>query len=569
MKAFFVLLLLFVVSFASGQELMVGTELSGTLEPTSKDVYTLESSADYYVYGYADQLTVDVVVTVFGPDGRRVGAYDGPSRGPGAFQFTATMDGTYRLEVESYQGAEGDYKILVVANEPKAEGPEAYVDQMMTPFSGEDQPGVSIAVLKNGELVLARGYGMANLAYGVPLTENTGMSIASASKQFTAMAILLLQNDGLLSLDDDVRQHIPELKDFGTPVTLRHMLNHTSGYRDILNLRHLAGRQYADVASPDESIRIVQRQAELQSAPGTLYSYNNTTFGLLTHVVERVSGVDFKSFMEQRVFEPLGMNDTTIKMRQGQVIPNSSQGYELTSDGEYRAIPDFDSMQGASGVNTTAVDMTKWMLNYRDALVGGEDAIRDLTTRGVLASGDTLSYALGLRIGPWRGQPRYHHSGGENSHASYVAYFPEIESGVFVSSANPGFNRGVWSEIADAFFGEYFDPIPEPGDSPASAESEEEPEIPELTDEEKESFVGRYFSEELETMYTIKLEEGEFKLHHRWYEPFSMTHVEGDEFLGGRWFIGSIKFQRDEAGSVSGFMAGNSRVKNLLFEKVK
>ena len=244
MRRIILFFLLLAPSTAYGQNLEIGKTLTGSLTADSKATYSFLAQESYFVFGYVDQVTVDVVIRVLDPDGKELGSFDSPDLGPEPFQITPKKAGIYTVEVSSFEGAEGEYAIVLVMSEPKAKEPKKLVDQLMTPFSSKDGPGVSISVLKDGKIVFAKGYGMSNLTYDVPMTENSGMSIASVSKQFTAMAIMLLVNEGKVSLDDDVRKHIPELKDFGTPVSLQNMLNHTSGYREILNFLPMAGWQF-------------------------------------------------------------------------------------------------------------------------------------------------------------------------------------------------------------------------------------------------------------------------------------------------------------------------------------
>lgn len=654
MKRLSLLLVLLIPLSASAQMLKVGEAIPGSLESDSKHTYTIETEAGYYVLGQVDQITVDVVVRILAPDGDQVSEFDSPARGPEPFQFSPETAGIYTVEVTSFEGAEGDYAVLLMANEPKATEPEALVDQLMRPFTGDDRPGAVISVLRDGEVVLAKGYGMANLTYGIPMTAETGMSVASVSKHFTGMAILLLEQEGKLSLDDDVRKHIPELKDFGTPITLRHMLNHTSGYREILNFLPMAGWRFTDALSREDPIRVVQNQVRLQNEPGAEYNYNNTTFMLLATVVERVSEQGFKEFMEERIFKPLAMENTTIKTKQGQVIPGSSQGYAPNRDGGFVYVTDFAEAYGASGVNSTALDMTKWMLNFRDGEVGGMEAIDALTTRGILTSGDTTGYALGLGVREWRGQQLYTHTGGETSHRTWFGYFPEIESGMFLSSSNPSFSLGIWTDIAGAYLEDYLEPVAEEETSPADSASHSMPTAeqleaiegtwkflatplrieytvedgelfaqatnqprfkveptsdstftfvgvpasvtfhfepdgtttrathhqgpdspmekmvaPPITAEALRAYEGRYFNDELETIYTLKLDEdGQLMAHHRRYDPFGVTHVDGDEFAGGQWFLGSIKFARDPTGRVIGFEGGNGRTRDVWFRRM-
>jgi len=646
-------LFLFASSALAQQHLRPGDRDSGSLTAESKETYTFDAEEDFYLYGYVDQITVDVVVTIFGPDGEEIREFDSPARGPEPFQFSPEMDGRYRIEVTSFEGAVGDYEMVLVAAEPRESNPKKLVDQMMTPFSGDDVPGASISILKEGKVVLAKGYGMANLTHDIPMTANTGMSIASVSKQFTGMAVMLMVNEGKMDLDADIRTYLTDLKGPEGSITLRQMLNHTTGMREILNFLPIAGKTFADAMRNTEPQEVFNRQAQLQNEPGAEYNYNNTTFMLLARAVEEVSGEDWKTFMETRIFQPLGMNDTTVKTEIGQVIPNASQGYAPSEHGGYRAVIDFAEAYGASSINTTARDITKWMLNYRDMTVGGESAIDALTTRGILTSGDTTGYALGLGVTTWRGQRLWTHTGGETAHRTWFGYFPDIESGMFISSANPGYSNGMWTDIAEAWFEEFLEaeeeeeaePEGEPASQPTAEQLEaiagryqfigaplqivytvengtlyaqatnqprfevrptsdstftfvgvpnasvtfhfeddgsvkrgthhqgpnspmEKLEAEPISTDELREYEGQYWSEELETRYTLKVnDEGKLMAHHRWVDSFPLTHTTKEEFAGGQWFVGQIEFHRAPDGSVAGFMAGNGRTRDVWFAR--
>jgi CubicO group peptidase (beta-lactamase class C family) len=627
--------------------LRIGESVSGSLESDSRNTYSFEAEAGYYVFGHVNQISVDVVVRVLGPDGDKIGEFDSPARGPENFQISTETAGTYVIEVTPFEHAEGDYEVLLKVLEPKATDPEALVDQLMTPFSGPDVPGAVISVLREGEIVFAKGYGMSNLTYGIPMDQDTGMSVASVSKQFTGMAIMLLVLDDSLSLGDDVREYIPELKDFGPTVTIQNMLNHMTGYREILNFLPMGGWQSTDAMTRDEPIRVVQRQAALQTPPGSAYNYNNTSFMLLATVVERVSGETWQDYLERRIFRPLGMDHTTVKTRQGQVIPGSSQGYTSGPDGGFQYVTDFASAYGASGVNTTAIDITKWMLNYSSGLVGGPEAIDALTTPGITTAGDTTSYGLGLGIGTYRGQRVFRHTGGETSHRTWFSYMPDIRSGLFISSNNPSFSLAMQADITDAFFADFFEPVKEPepevtsADSPSAEQLEAiagawmisgalrieytvedgklfaqatnqpkfelsptsdstfsfvgvpaavtfhwesdgtvsrathhqgpdspmERSVEEDWDEERlAEYTGRYYSEELETFYTLRLDEGKLHASSRRVESFPVNHVTEETFAGA-WFFAQMEFYRDPVGHISGFTVGNGRTTGVWFQR--
>jgi CubicO group peptidase (beta-lactamase class C family)/ketosteroid isomerase-like protein len=341
-----------------------------------------------------------------------------------------------------------------------ATDPEARVDQLMAKFTGNETPGVVVGVVEHGGLVFQKAYGMANLTDGIAFQTDTRSNIGSVTKQFTAMGILLLQEEGKLSVDDDVRKYIPELKDFGVPVSLRNLLNHTGGYREVYNLMRMTGYQGEDALRRDQVIQVVQRQPELQAEPNTEFNYNNTGFILLATTIERVSEMTFPDYMKERVFEPLGMMDTRVKSIQGEVIPHSSQGYApVDTSGVFRQTRDLAASYGAGGIYTTVEDLSRWMMNYRDASLGGPDAIHAITTRTILNNGDSTSYGMGMGIGTFRGRTLFSHTGGDVAHRAYFGYYPELESGVILMSNNATFGLAIGTTIAAAFFGDEMEPV--------------------------------------------------------------------------------------------------------------
>jgi CubicO group peptidase (beta-lactamase class C family) len=634
----------------------VGESISGNLEGDSNHRYTLELSDGTFVYGEVDQISVDVVVTVFDAEGVQVRAFDSPSRGPEHFQFETESAGRFVIEVTPFEEGEGDYAIQVLKVEPVATDPAGRVDQMMIPFSGDNTPGVVVGVVQDGALRFARAYGMANLDHGVPFDVGTISNIGSVTKQFTAMGLLLLQADGKLSIEDDIREHIPELPDFGPMVTIRNLLNHTSGYREVYNLMPLTGFQGEDALRRDHVIEIVRRQPELQAPPNTEFNYNNTGFILLATTIERVSGMTYPEYMKERVFGPLGMVDTRVKAYQGEIIPGSALGYvPVESRRGFRSTRDLAASYGAGGIYTTVGDLTRWMLNYRDVTLGGEEAIKAITTKPVLADGDTSSYGLGLGIGEMRGRTLYSHTGGDVAHRAYFSYYPELQSGVILMSNNGSFDPGMGGRIATVFFEDRFEPEVDetdeagPGVEGGGMSSErleaikgtwvidvqgvqldivyslEEGQLyaqatgqprfrvnstsdstvafegvsvtntfhfeadgsleratlhqgggdrpmkrierVDLTAEDLAEFAGRYYSEEIETLYELKVEEGVLTLHSMRLAPFPLSHRQGDEFSSSQFFLSTLSFRRAGNGRITGFEASNGRTKGVWFKK--
>ena len=352
-------------------DLAVGTVVEGTLETETPDTFYFDFGANTYIYGVCMQLTVDVQVLLYNSAGTPLGKFDGRASGPENFMFEISEAGKYMLEIASLEKKTGDYTLELKIVEALATDPAKRVDQLMIAYSGEDVPGGVVGVIRDGELIFSKAYGMAHLSYGIPYAVGTPSNIASVSKQFTAMAILLLEQQGKLSLDDDVRKHIPRLPDLGQVATIKNMLNHTNGFREVLNLMPMTGWKFEDVLLRQEVIEMLKRQEELQAAPGEEFNYNNSAFIMLAEIVERISGQTFPEFMEENVFGPLGMTSTVVRADPATIIPGASQGYMLDSK-EYKEAGEFYAIYGAGGIYTTPADFARWMDNFNDPVVGAK-----------------------------------------------------------------------------------------------------------------------------------------------------------------------------------------------------
>ncbi|MEM6327312.1 MAG: serine hydrolase [Bacteroidota bacterium] len=485
--------LLFLATSAQAQQdaLAPGQSVDRDLVTGNAHAYTVELEADQFVLGEAVQHTVDVVVTLTGPDEEEIRQFDVSARSTEAFQFTTDEPGTYTLTVTPFEDEEGSYTMSLLRVEAKATTPEGIVDQQFASIDRNDTPGAVIGVVERGELIFAKPYGLANLTHGIPYTLETPTNIGSTSKQFTAFAIGLLAQSGDLTLDDDVRDHIPELPDLGATVTLRHLLTHTSGYREFLNTLAMGGRQLGrtDWIARSEIIAVVQRQPELQNEPGAEWNYNNTAFALLAEVVERVTEESFPDWMRANVFEPLGMENTYVRESPLTIIPGRAAGYVPGDDGSWTETPDLGASMGAGGMYSTAPDLAKWMDNFRTARLGGEDLIREMTTPYVLSTGDTTSYGLGLFLDELRGLERIQHGGADVAHRSEFGYLPEIESGLILLSNSPTVPASL-GQITEAFFGEHFESSDAEGEATEAEPAEFDPES--FDPETFDAFAGRY-----------------------------------------------------------------------------
>jgi CubicO group peptidase (beta-lactamase class C family) len=435
-------------------DLAVGELVEGTLEVETPDTFRLELEAMTFLYGEANQLTVDVVVTLYDSAGTVVGRVDGPARGPEIFTFEVKKAGRYLLEIKPFEQESGDYTLELKRVEAFAKTPEGRAEQLFLPYSGKDQAGGVVGVIQDGKVIFSSAHGMANLTYAIPYEVNTPSNIGSVSKQFTAMAILLLEKQGKLSLEDDVREYIPELPDLGQVVTLRNMLNHTNGFREVYNLMPMTGWKGEDVLLREEVLEILKRQEKLQAAPGEEYNYNNSAFIMLAEIVERISGQTFPEFMEEQVFGPLGMRSTVVRPDPATVVPEASQGYVADSAG-FHIAGDLYASYGAGGIYTTVEDFSKWMGNFADPVVGDRELIARMVHRDTLNNGDTLNYGLGIGVDEVRGLVTYSHGGADIAHRAYLMYFPELNAGAVAMSNNAVFDPAhVAYEMAAFYFGE-------------------------------------------------------------------------------------------------------------------
>lgn len=309
----------------------------------------------------------------------------------------------------------------------QAQGDElsARVDKLFTAWDTKDSPGCALAVIKDGQIVYQRGYGMADLEHDIPITPASVFYVGSVSKQFTAFAVALLAERGKLSLDDDVRKYIPELPDYGSPITVRHLVHHTSGLRDYNVLMSLAGRRNDEAFDNQTILEVTARQKELNFKPGEQYLYSNTGYALLALIVERVSGTKFSRFAEENIFKPLGMNDSHFHEDLTRIVKRRADGYAPKAGGGFRLDTPYNERAGAGGLYTTVGDLLKWDRNFYDGRVGGMDFIRRLHTQGKLNSGRTLEYAFALNVTEYKGLKMVEHGGALGGYRAALTRFPD------------------------------------------------------------------------------------------------------------------------------------------------
>jgi CubicO group peptidase (beta-lactamase class C family) len=304
-------------------------------------------------------------------------------------------------------------------------------DSVFERFDRTTSPGCALGVYQDGSLLYARGYGMASLEHGVALSPRSVLDVGSISKQFTAMAILMLQKEGKLSLDDPIRKYIPEMPAYAEKISLRRALSQTSGLRDLYVMMGQTGRSFE--GDTIDALRVITRSAEPNYEPGARYLYTNSGWILAAQIVYRLTGKTLAQFAQERIFGPLGMHDTRYLADARTIIPNGAEGYAPQPGGGFRvARSTYDgAIMGAGAVHTTVEDFGRWLNNYDSALIGGRDILEAMTTATMLndgspaRSGPTQAYAVGLNVGTVRGLRTVSHGGSWAGYRGHFLRFPD------------------------------------------------------------------------------------------------------------------------------------------------
>lgn len=303
------------------------------------------------------------------------------------------------------------------------------VDGIFAEWDRDDAPGCALGVIRDGELVYARGYGISNLEHGVPLTPTSIFHVASISKQFTALTSAILAQQGRIDLDCDIREYLPELPDYGLTITWRHMLHHTSGLRDMWDLLRLAGWRSDDLITFGDTLEIVPRQTALNFTPGGEHLYSNTGYTFQSIIIERVTGRSLRENAEQLIFQPLGLTSTHFHNDHTEIVPGRTQAYLPRQGGGYKiSIPVFD-VDGTTSLFTTVEDLARWDQNFYEPKVGAE-LIETIQQPGMLNDGSALDYAYGLRVRAYRGARVVEHSGGDAGYRAHHLRLPELRCSV-------------------------------------------------------------------------------------------------------------------------------------------
>ena len=510
-------------------ELTLGQTVTTEINPGEQHQYVLNMNADQFGFLRLMQQGVDIKISTFNPNGDKLEEFDSPNgkQGPELVTITSETPGDYIIEVSPFDENEpnGNYTVNVQSIKPKAVSSNERVDELFTAWNTNNSPGASVAVVKNGSMIFKNAYGMANLEYDIPNSPSTIFHIASVSKQFTVFSILLLEREGKLKLDDDIRDYIPEVPDFGHTITLRHLASHTSGLRDQWNLLAMAGWRLDDVITKEHVLKLVSRQKELNFNPGDEYTYCNTGFTLLAEVVARVSGQSFAEFTQSYIFEPLGMTNTLFYDDHEKIVKNRAYSYHMDGSGYKKSVLSYANA-GATSLFTTVEDLSLWVMNFSNKTIGDSEIIEKMNTLAILNNGESFGGALGQFVGKYKGLNEIQHGGADAGYRTYLTRYPDEDFAVIVFSNAAEFNSGGMAhQIVDIYLQDKIEVEPEEEDSEEKVESEDI----EVDSDILNTYVGQF---ELQPGFviTISQEDGQLSGQATGQPTFPLTPLSDTEF---------------------------------------
>ena len=441
------------------------------------------------------------------------------------------------------------------------------VDSLFKKFNNNSTPGAVMGIIKDGKFIYTQSYGMADLEHAVAITDSTVFYIGSVSKQFTAMCILLLEEQGKLKLNDPVQKYLPDFPIYNAPLTIGNFMNHTSGVRDNLTLWALAGKDYLDHIDKEEMYQLIRRQKELNYTPGEQFMYSNACYFMLGLIIEKVAGESLHEFARKNIFEPLGMHHTFFQDDNTNIIKNRAFSY-IEEDGKFKNQLMRYDLVGSGGIYSTIKDLYLWDQNfYQNKLGKGTMLLIEKLHMEIPLNNGKLSgvgYANGVQNGVYRGLKTVRHGGALAGYRSYLYRFPEKHFSIVILGNINSINVDrLPFEIANIMLEKELNPLPAPqaNISSTSPTSEKEKEIDIKNINE---YSGTYYSEELNTNYQFMVKGKDLLYCINNCTPAIVHPVSQDTFKIDGYIV--VKFEKDNKNRISGFSLNTESVKNIGFK---
>jgi CubicO group peptidase (beta-lactamase class C family) len=450
------------------------------------------------------------------------------------------------------------------------------IDAIFQDLTKPGSPGCALGVYRDGAVIYAKGYGLANIEENVAISPQTVFDVASMSKQFTAASILLLQKQGKLAISDDIRKYIPEIPNYGHTITILNLLNHTSGLRDYLSLMELAGTNTDSVTTDEDALAFIVRQKSLNFAPGDEWLYSNTGFFLLSVIVKRVSGETLRTFAANNIFRPLGMTHTEYRQDHTSLVANRAPAYDLNANKNgYVLDVSYFEQTGDGAVHTSVEDLARWDENFYTAHVGGAELIKELQQTATLNNGKALTYAKGLVVSEYRGLRTVSHSGSWGGYRGQLVRFPNQHFSVAclcnLGTANPS-KRTL--RVADIYLADLMKTPTQPTDVEGDEETPKSKVPFSISRAQLDQFSGEYWSEELGVVYRLAstgdglkpkaiLDSSGLPRANNW-STSQLQASKPDEFTLGSEGA-TLVFRRDSNSRVTGFLVNAEGANGISF----
>lgn len=536
----------------------------GEIRGPEVDRYTFELSAGEFAALRAPQLAGNIVVSVFEPGGRLVALVDEGGAGVAELAtIEASVSGVYAVQIAMFEwdAPEARYALEWTVRAPAAKDPVDRARQLFRSWYEPDRPGAVLLVARGGTIVLSEAMGLENTATGRALTLDSPVELGSISKQFAAYAVAMLVAQGKLRLEDPVQTYLPEMPDYGAPITIQHLLEHTSGLRDWDGLFALTGKNIEDGITLDDVVAMAIRQGALTAPPGKEQRYTNTGYVLLAAIVQRVTGQPFDSWIKANVFAPLGMRSCSFEHRAG--VPARVVSYRASYPVPVAETTARLTTMGSSGLTCSAHDLLIWLKNYRGASLGGPAVQRLVTQRAAAPSGPESDYVFGNWQGRRGAHPMIGHQGLAAGFRASIHTFPDSGLDV-IYLANDGADATYprVKTIENLLLGIAPTPVEAPTDNYTPAPvTQPDPGL-------IAAIEGRYRSRELGVDYEIIRKDAGMVLRAAPLGDISLVYHGGDTFSSAQWFLPSLTVLRGANGAVTGFRVESEDVGALVFQRV-
>lgn len=428
-------------------------------------------------------------------------------------------------------------------------------------LTAENYPGFFLGIIREGNPIYARSFGLANLEHRIPFSGRTVSDLGSVGKQLTVMGILQLKEEGKLRLDDEIHTYLTDLPVLNEKVTIKQLIHHTSGIPDVYALHSLKGFRYGDHVSQSDAYRFINARPVVDFIPGSKYRYSNTGFMLLAEIIRKVSGKSFEAYMKEKIFSPLGMHHTYIMDVPGEIFTDMADSYIPSSDQPYTKMYDNSTLQGGGGVYASGYDVLKWIDNFRTMKVGNQKSFQIMLTNAMLSNGEVLDYAGGINVDQYRGIKRYHHNGSSAGARTRMAYYPEHHLGFIVKSNTTSVGYKQFSEIEDLIIDQY---LKEFASEKPSVDIQKEDIKYIGAPPDKDDYSGQYYNEAIDLTIHVNLNDNQLHFNNFYY-PFAPLQFQGqDSFIRNG---NSASFIRNDEGEVIKLILNTPRASGIEFVK--